>query len=99
MLPAAPALFSMTTGWPNALDKGSAINRAVKSVVPPGALGTTMVTGRSGYLFCAKADAPNSRVHVASQIMFFFIFVSFVCSQLNQYRKFNQIKVRITNVD
>jgi hypothetical protein len=41
----------MTTGWPNARDKGSAINRAVKSVEPPGALGTTMVIGRSGNLF------------------------------------------------
>ena len=46
----APGLLSTTTACPSARDKGSAISRAVKSVVPPGALGTTMVMGLSGNL-------------------------------------------------
>ena len=38
--PPPPALFSTTTGWPSTLLNGSAITRAMMSVVPPGAKGT-----------------------------------------------------------
>jgi hypothetical protein len=54
MLPDAPGLLSTTTGWPSARDSGSMTRRAVKSVLPPGAVGTTKVMGRCGNLPCAK---------------------------------------------
>ena len=44
----APERFSTTTGWPRDRPKGSATARARMSVEPPGAHGTTMVTGRFG---------------------------------------------------
>jgi hypothetical protein len=47
-LPEAPERFSTTTGWPRDRCKGSATARARMSVEPPGAHGTTMVTGRVG---------------------------------------------------
>ena len=47
-LPDAPERFSTTTGWPRARPKGSATARARMSVEPPGAQGTTIVTGRLG---------------------------------------------------
>jgi hypothetical protein len=61
MLPDAPGLFSTTTGWPSARDNGSTTRRAVKSVEPPGAVGTTSVIGRCGYLPWAKADGLASK--------------------------------------
>src|SRR5215217_8189505 len=48
MVPPAPVVFSTTTGWPRARDIGPATSRAVTSVVPPAAKGTTMTTGRLG---------------------------------------------------
>jgi hypothetical protein len=54
---------------PSARVSGSAIKRAVKSVLPPGGVGTTKVMGRCGNLACAKlkglkpaanADAPKA---------------------------------------
>jgi hypothetical protein len=36
MLPLAPALFSMTTGWPSAGASLSASARATASLTPPG---------------------------------------------------------------
>ena len=45
---APPGRFSMTTGWPSAAPAPSASTRATRSVVPPGAKGTTPRTGRSG---------------------------------------------------
>ena len=39
-MPPPPALFSTITFWPRALPRGSAITRAMMSVVPPGANGT-----------------------------------------------------------
>ena len=46
--PPPPALFSTTTGWPRALLNGSAITRAMMSVVPPGANGTCSLIGLLG---------------------------------------------------
>ncbi len=47
-LPEAPERFSTRTGWPRACRRWSATVRARMSVDPPGAQGTTMVTGRLG---------------------------------------------------
>ncbi|WP_396271262.1 hypothetical protein [Ideonella sp.] len=41
-------MLSTMTGCPKALLSASLISLAVKSVVPPGALGTTKVMGLSG---------------------------------------------------
>ena len=43
-----PARFSMTTGWPSAAWNVRPTNRATASSPPPGAIGTTMLTGRDG---------------------------------------------------
>src|SRR3989442_4381466 len=55
MLPPAPARFSTTNCWPKALESSGAIARARMSVVPPGAKGTTILTGLVGQLLCAAA--------------------------------------------
>ncbi len=47
-MPAAPALFSTTTGWPHFSDSFCASMRAPVSLPPPGEKGTTMVTVRVG---------------------------------------------------
>src|SRR4051812_14989155 len=69
MLPDAPGLLSTTTGWPSARDSWSLTSRAVKSVLPPGAVGTTRVIARWGYLpwansrglVPARAAPPSAR--------------------------------------
>ena len=48
MLPDAPGLFSMMTGWPRILDKGSASVRAATSGVEPPEKPTKMRTGLVG---------------------------------------------------
>jgi hypothetical protein len=48
MLPEAPARFSTMTGWPSALDSGSARVRADMSGVEPAGKPTRMRTGRDG---------------------------------------------------
>src|ERR1700704_1946267 len=58
---AAPALFSTTTGWPSRGASFSATTRAMASVPPPAANGTTRVTARLGQ-FCAAANVGKSRV-------------------------------------
>ena len=47
MRPVAPGLFSTTTGCPTDSPMPSAIKRAVRSVVPPAATGTRILTGRA----------------------------------------------------
>src|SRR6266849_2691265 len=49
MVPAAPARFSTTTGWPNACVSRSAAKRAVMSFEPPGAKGTIHRIGFEGH--------------------------------------------------
>src|SRR3954462_1908403 len=49
MVPPAPVVFSTNTGWPKARAIGPATSRAVTSVVPPAAKGTTTTTGRVGF--------------------------------------------------
>lgn len=48
MLPDAPGLFSMMTGWPSILDKGSASVRAAMSGVEPPGKPTKIRTGLLG---------------------------------------------------
>jgi hypothetical protein len=62
-LPPAPPRFSITTGWPSASASGGWITRATMSLAPPGANGTTSVTGRSGQAAapaCGNAAASAS---------------------------------------
>jgi hypothetical protein len=49
MLPDAPGLFSMMTGWPSILDKGSASVRAAISGVEPPGKPTRIRTGLVGH--------------------------------------------------
>src|SRR5688572_29297857 len=65
MLPDAPGLLSMTTGWPSALDSGSAMVRAAMSGVEPPGKPTRMRTGLVGQA-CAKALAGASSAHAAA---------------------------------
>src|SRR5580692_8086637 len=48
MVPPAPVTFSMTTGCPSDWPMRSPTTRAITSVGPPAANGTTMVIGRDG---------------------------------------------------
>src|SRR5690349_17466291 len=54
MLPPAPGRFSTMTGCPSDFASGSASARATTSGWPPGAKGTTILTGRDG---CQSAKA------------------------------------------
>src|SRR5688572_22609048 len=65
MLPDAPGLLSMTTGWPSALASGSAMVRAAMSGVEPPGKPTRMRTGLVGQA-CAKALAGASSAHAAA---------------------------------
>src|SRR3954453_16713582 len=49
MLPAAPPRLSTITCWPSECEMAIERMRAMMSVGPPGAKGTTRVMGRSGY--------------------------------------------------
>src|SRR5690349_7118259 len=64
MLPPAPALFSITIGWPSEGDMPSPINRATRSALPPAANGQMKRTGLSGY--AAKASRGTSVVKGAA---------------------------------
>ena len=58
MLPLAPGLFSITTGWPVLCDSASPIERAMVSIDPPAETDTTMWVGLDGYGAWALACAP-----------------------------------------
>src|SRR3954471_5639353 len=60
MVPPAPVVFSTNTGWPKARAIGPATSRAMTSVVPPAAKGTTTTTGRGGFQ-AAWAEATAGR--------------------------------------
>jgi hypothetical protein len=55
-MPAAPGLLSTATLWPNCSVKYFAIILADASVPPPGAAGTTIAIGLSGYFSLALAN-------------------------------------------
>src|SRR5260221_7399073 len=62
MVPSAPGLLSITTGWPRRVPSLSATTRARLSTPPPAAYGTTMWTGLSGYSALADNDSANPTV-------------------------------------
>ena len=55
MVPDAPPILAMTTGWPMCFWNSTANGRKMLSVSPPAAHGTIILMGRSGY--CAIAGA------------------------------------------
>src|SRR5688572_8652745 len=59
----APGRFSTTTCCPRYSDTFGATARAVMSVPPPGADGTTKRIAREGYGACAPAEALQTSVH------------------------------------
>src|SRR5262245_56656727 len=75
-LPAAPARFSTTTGWPSDWRSLSAATRARMSVEPPGAQGTTTRIGFSGQ--AASAGAVIRRAAAAAMRVFSFVINSSV---------------------
>ena len=58
--PAAPGLFSTTTGWPKRSARCGPMVRAIRSTLPPGGNGTTMRTGLLGKLCANAAEASDS---------------------------------------
>src|SRR5215470_8273568 len=58
--PAAPVLFTTTTGFLRIFSIDAATGRAVKSATPPGGNGATIVIGRSGNFSWARA-APSGK--------------------------------------
>src|SRR6185295_11637081 len=69
MLPAAPALFSTTTGCFQTLPSASAIMRGRMSAVPPAGLGTMILTGKAGKASPACEASPvDSKPKVAASI-------------------------------
>src|SRR3954467_4467636 len=54
MVPPAPARLSTTTAWPKSSASRAPTKRATRSTDPPGANGTSMRTGRVGYV-CENA--------------------------------------------
>src|SRR5687768_15556584 len=60
MLPAAPARFSTTIGWPSGPCARSAMRRAKMSVEPPGANGTIRRNGLFGYCACTGRTASTA---------------------------------------
>src|ERR1700716_80879 len=59
MLLPAPARFSTKNVWPSASASFTLMSRAVRSLGPPAANGTTIRTGRSGYA-AAAVEWPNA---------------------------------------
>ena len=72
MLPDAPGLFSIMTGWPRALDNGSANVRAAMSGVEPPGKPTKILTGLvgqsangAGFFLIFWAVTPKERAQAA----------------------------------
>jgi len=66
MLPLAPGLFSITTGWPVLCDSASPIERAMVSIDPPAETETMMWIGLEGYAW-APARVPARKAAGASK--------------------------------
>src|SRR5262249_46994877 len=66
MMPKAPGLFSISTGWPRIGRMCSPTMRITMSVALPGPNGTTTLTGFDGYLSCASAAALPTTTHAPS---------------------------------
>jgi len=61
MVPPAPPRFSTTNRLPVDCDNASAVTRAIRSVLPPAAYGTTMVTGFVGQSAATAAWLATAR--------------------------------------
>ncbi|MFC7692250.1 hypothetical protein ACFQY5_24440 [Paeniroseomonas aquatica] len=61
MEPAAPARFSMTTGWPRAACTGPATRRIGASTLPPAGQATMMRSGRTGQAGEGTGPGPGLR--------------------------------------
>src|SRR6185369_5994399 len=69
--PAAPVLFTTTTGFLSTFSSAAATGRAVRSATPPGGKGTTMVIGRSGYFSWPETlTAARSRINDTKKKLF-----------------------------
>ena len=66
MMLLAPALFSMTTGWPSLSCSFWLTSRAVMSVNPPGVYGTITLIGREGHDWASAGAAISSVAAAAS---------------------------------
>src|SRR5882724_6159690 len=67
MVPAAPPLLLMMTDCPSDFESSVCSARAIRSVLPPGGNGTTMVTGRDGKPCAAADEAVPARAAIASK--------------------------------
>src|SRR5215204_3288335 len=65
MVPPAPGLFSMITGWPSLADSSLDMERAITSVALPGVKAMTMCTGLSGQVCAWAAGAASARARAA----------------------------------
>src|SRR5262245_9331158 len=62
MEPPAPGLVSMKNVCPSILPRRSAVMRAIVSVTPPGAYGTTTLTVRVGQACARDAEVPPASI-------------------------------------
>src|SRR5580765_2746376 len=67
MMPSAPGLVSMITGWPSCWPSGCAKMRAPSSAAPPGGNGTIRRIGLFGY--CASEEEQTSAATTAASIL------------------------------
>src|SRR5438105_9689811 len=66
MVPPAPGLFSTMNCCPSATMSRGAMKRAMRSLPPPGAKATMILTGRTGYV-CPEANPANRTSKSASK--------------------------------
>jgi len=66
----APALFSTITLWPSSVPSFCAMVRAIRSLPPPAAVGTTMVMVLVGKAMAAGAKAAVRARVIAVRVMF-----------------------------
>src|SRR3546814_4888522 len=85
MVPLAMVRFSTTTDWPHSLDSSCATSRATKSVPPPGAVPTSLLTGLSGKA-CAAAGPSKAAPNMAAQAVNSMRRVLFMLSPGSLYR-------------
>src|SRR5450830_1604410 len=97
MLPEAPGLLSTITGWPSARPSGSVIRRAVKSVVPPGAVGTTSVMARCGNLPWAQASCP--RIWRLCMLLSPLLLCLSALAGSSQFGDLDQVQVWVAHID
>jgi hypothetical protein len=73
IMPAAPVLFSTTTGWPSEARSLSAIRRAGMSLGPPAGKPTTMRTWREGNSCAWTANEPSASSQMRGFMLQYFM--------------------------